>query len=140
MTTGDSFEDELIPEAEDTLTSSQQRDSLRFFAWLSFGLSLAIFSLIAGFVYGDRYGRQHAQFDNPQLRDHYAGQCYAYWENQFKQTVRVALERPSARTLEQTQKLNEMRSILADMQVSLDSLAQQKEGKGRRKVARNSYP
>ncbi len=134
------FDDEPVSQSEAILRGRQKRDSLQFFAWLSFGLSLAVFGLIFGFMYGDHYGRKHAQFDNSQLRDHYAGQCYAYWENQFKQTVRIAMERPSARTLEQTQKLNEMRSILVDMQQSLESLAQQQEGKNRRKVARNTFP
>ncbi len=140
MAIDDFFEDESVSHAEVLLREQQKRDSLRFFAWFAFGLCLAVFGLITGFMYGDSYGREHAQFDNAQLRDHYAGQCYAYWENQFKQTVRIALDKPSARTLEQTQKLNEMRSILVDMQQSLDDLTMQRESKNKKKVARNGYP
>lgn len=73
-------------------------------------------------MYGDSYGRKHAQYDNPTLREYYAGQCYAFWENQFKKTVRVTLDQPRSNR-EETQRLDEIRMMLQDLQHTVSDLS-----------------
>lgn len=91
-------------------------------AMLMLSLLMAIGGLVGGFMYGDSYGRKHAQYDNPTLREYYAGQCYAFWENQFKKTVRVTLDQPRSNR-EETQRLDEIRMMLQDLQHTVSDLS-----------------
>ncbi len=105
-----------------------------------FGFVIALVGLVGGFIYGDYYGRKHAQYDNPTLREYYAGQCYSYWENQFKKTVRSSLEKPGEGQL-QNVRLEEIRSMLQDLQHDVSDMATQKAGaRGlRKKMASSSF-
>ncbi|WP_141733601.1 hypothetical protein [Oligoflexus tunisiensis] len=97
------------------------------------GFVIGLFGLVGGFIYGDYYGRKHAQYDNPALREYYSGQCYAYWENQFKKTVRTTLEKPNDAQL-QNVRLEEIRSMIQDLQHNVADMATQK-APARKKVA-----
>lgn len=110
----------------------QKEQSLTFFALFLLAFLIALGGLVAGFIYGDSYGRRHAQYDNPVLREYYSGQCYAYWETQFSKTVRQALTKPS-NNAEQTLRLDEIRGLLLDMQTNLAQIAAEKETKGKKK-------
>jgi hypothetical protein len=109
------------------------RQATLFYSLLVTGFIIALSGLVAGFMYGDSYGRKHAQYDNPQLREYYSGQCYAYWESQFKKTVRQSLERPDNQA-EQSLKLSEIRIILLDMQTQMTDLAAPKDLRTKKKV------
>ncbi|HYX35892.1 MAG TPA: hypothetical protein VE954_22560 [Oligoflexus sp.] len=119
--------------------SSSETPSLRFrdrapdaheqrlivFTLYLLGFVIALVGLVGGFIYGDYYGRKHAQFDNPTLREYYSGQCYAYWENQFKKTVRTSLEKPADAQI-QSVRLEEIRSMIQDLQHDVADMATQK--------------
>src|SRR6185312_9393396 len=64
--------------------------------------------LILGFVVGDSFGRRNAQYDNPDLREYYAGKCYDYWETQLKQTLTSTLQQDAVERKGQGQKLEEI--------------------------------
>ena len=64
-----------------SLPPPDTRQAYMFYALFLAGLLIALGGVVGGFMYGDAYGRKHAQYDNPQLREYYSGQCYAYWEN-----------------------------------------------------------
>ena len=104
-----------------------------FYSLFLLGLLIALAGVVGGFMYGDAYGRKHAQYDNPQLREYYSGQCYAYWENQFKKTVRQALTKKDD-AAEQSLRLDEIRTLLVDMRQSVNDLAIQKEQKTKKKL------
>ena len=55
------------------------------------GVGVCMGALFLGFMYGDRYGREHAQYDNPALRTYYAGQCFDYMEKEFLKTARSVM-------------------------------------------------
>jgi hypothetical protein len=63
--------------------------------WIFFLVITSLFgcfaALAGGFIYGEYYGRQHAQYDNPTLRSHYAGECFRYVSQEFTKTVRDTL-------------------------------------------------
>jgi hypothetical protein len=69
--------------------------------------------LILGFIVGDSFGRRNAQYDNPDLREYYAGKCYDYWDSQLKQTLNSTLQQDAVERRGQGQKLDE---IFAKMQ------------------------
>lgn len=115
----------------------KKNQTLAFFAFFMLAFLIALAGMLAGFMYGDAYGRKHAQYDNPVLREYYAGQCYAYWETQFKKTVRQTLSKMGPHP-EQTARLDEMRLLLIDMQQSLSDLALQKEAGQKKKVVSTS--
>lgn len=104
-------------------TSGLSPAEQRHLAWTLFlcGFVIAIFGLLAGFMYGDFYGRQHAQYDNTQLREHYAGQCYQYWENQFKKTVRQSLDKTKD-VQQQNARLDEIRTMLMEVQSDIQGM------------------
>lgn len=113
--------------------TAEKKSALAFFSLFVFGFLIAVLGLFAGFMYGDAYGRKHAQYDNPVLREYYAGQCYAYWETQFKKTVRQALTKIGPQA-EHTARLDEMRMMLMDMQHNISELALQKDAATKKKV------
>ncbi len=115
----------------------KKSQSLLFFSLFTAAFLIAVASMLAGFMYGDSYGRKHAQYDNPVLREYYAGQCYAYWETQFKKTVRQTLAKIGP-TSEQTARLDEMRMMIVDMQQNLNELALQKAGDPKKKMVSTS--
>jgi hypothetical protein len=102
-----------------------------------FGFVIALTGLIGGFIYGDYYGRKHAQYDNPSLREYYAGQCYSFWENQFKKTVRSSLEKSGNSSL-QNDRLEEIRSMIQDLQHDIADQSNTKGLKGARKKVASS--
>ena len=54
--------------------AEQKQRSFFFFSTLALAMTVGIFGVLGGFVYGDYYGRKHAQFDNNELRQHYRDQ------------------------------------------------------------------
>lgn len=83
---------------------------------------LSLLGLAAGFMYGESYGRKHAQYDNPSLREYYAGQCYSYWDKNVQKTLRLALEKTAAADQE-TARLDELRLMLQDLQRDVSEMA-----------------
>jgi len=132
-------------------SGNQQSSSLRFrslapnpreqqlivYTLFLFGFVIALTGLVGGFIYGDYYGRKHAQYDNPSLREYYAGQCYSFWENQFKKTVRTSLEKPANSSL-QNDRLEEIRSMIQDLQHDVADMSSTKGLKGARKKVASS--
>ncbi|MFW7381596.1 MAG: hypothetical protein ACOH5I_22500 [Oligoflexus sp.] len=72
---------------------ASKRSGIWTFALVIFGVMGTAAALGGGFIYGEYYGRHHAQFDNPALRKHYAGECYRYMSQQFSKTVRETFDR-----------------------------------------------
>jgi len=88
-------------------------------------------ALAGGFIYGEYYGRHHAQFDNPALRKHYAGECYSYMSQQFSKTMRESFDREFQRNdlaakkglaVASGNELQEMKELLSGMQSELFTL------------------
>ncbi|WP_141732130.1 hypothetical protein [Oligoflexus tunisiensis] len=83
-------------------------------SWLStaaltlLAICMTFAGLILGFVVGDSFGRRNAQYDNPDLREYYAGKCYDYWETQLKQTLNSSLQRDAEERQGHGQKLDEI--------------------------------
>ncbi len=120
------------------LAPNPREQQLIVYTLFLFGFVIALTGLIGGFIYGDYYGRKHAQYDNPSLREYYAGQCYSFWENQFKKTVRSSLEKPANSSL-QNDRLEEIRSMIQDLQHDIADQSTTKGLKGaRKKVASSS--
>ena len=111
-----------------------QEQRLIVFSLYLLGFIIALTGLVGGFIYGDYYGRKHAQFDNPTLREYYSGQCYAYWENQFRKTVRSSLDKTND-TAVQNARLEEIRAMLQDLQHDVTDMATQKAPAARKKMA-----
>ena len=117
---------------------SEGPSRLSIYSMFLTGIVLAFVGIAAGFMYGDSYGRRHAQYDNPVLRDYYAGQCYSFWENNFRKTVRSTLEKPISSDL-QFARMDEIRQILLDIQRDLGELGNRKiPAKGNPKKMANS--
>jgi hypothetical protein len=72
--------------------------------------------LILGFIVGDSFGRRNAQYDNPDLREYYAGKCYDYWETQLKQTLTSSLQQDAVERKGQSQKLDEIFAKMQDLE------------------------
>jgi len=91
-------------------------------SWLSMAaltllaICMTFAGLILGFVVGDSFGRRNAQYDNPDLREYYAGKCYDYWETQLKQTLTSTLQQDAAERKGQYQKLDEMFTKMQDLE------------------------
>jgi hypothetical protein len=83
---------------------------------LAAGSAPSFGGLILGFVVGDRFGRRNAQYDNPDLREYYAGKCYDYWETQLKQTLSSTLQQDSVERKGQGQKLDEIFAKMSDLE------------------------
>lgn len=119
----ESFDSGLLPKKplrfRDQLESDKQK-SLFFFSTVAFGFALAVVSVIGGFIYGDYYGRQHATYDNPKLREHYSSQCFNFINTQLKKTIR-GVDKLASRE-EQNQKLDEIRIMLNSLQLDIGSL------------------
>jgi len=94
-------------------------------SWLSIAfltllaVCLSFLGLIFGFIYGDSFGRRNAQYDNPALREYYAGKCYDFWETQFKQTLNASLQDQANLRKDQNQKLDEIFAKMNDMEKAL---------------------
>ena len=120
-----SFDSGYLPKKplrfRDQLESDKQQ-SLFFFSVVAFGFALAVLSVIGGFIYGDYYGRQHAQYDNPRLREYYSGQCFNFINNNLKKTMKVGIDK-IANHQEQNQKLEEIRGMISSLQYDLGNRA-----------------
>lgn len=121
----------------DQLESDKQK-SLFFFSMVSFGFALAVVSVALGFMYGDYYGRQHAQFENPKLRDYYSSQCLTFINTHLKKTIR-GFDKITDRQ-DENRKLDEIRSMVSNLQIDIGSLSapapKRNPGKdGKKKVA-----
>ncbi len=46
-----------------------------------------------GFYFGDSFGREHAQYNNPVLREHYTGQCVQHLGHELRKEIRSAMGR-----------------------------------------------
>lgn len=100
----------------------QKQKSLFFFSTLALSLTIGIFGILGGFIYGDYYGRKHAQFDNDELRKHYAGQCYAYIDSTLKKTIKSSLDKTSGKR-DQIERLDEIKTMLINMQLDLEHVS-----------------
>jgi hypothetical protein len=111
------------------------------------GLWLVLFSLIfvfgfmaalaGGFIYGEFYGRRHANYNDPNLRNHYAGQCLDYMSREFSTVVRDTLGRELSGPNSNLQKLaianteiTEIRDMMVAVQQDLQSLSQSLQLRG----------
>lgn len=106
------------PMSVDRLASSPvpKRSWLSLTALTLLAICMAFAGLILGFVVGDSFGRRNAQYDNPDLREYYAGKCYDYWETQLKQTLNSTLQLDAAERKNQYQKLDEMFTKMQDLE------------------------
>ncbi len=91
-------------------------------SWLSLAsltllaICMTFAGLILGFIVGDSFGRRNAQYDNPDLREYYAGKCYDYWETQLKQTLTSSLQQDAVERKGQGQKLDEIYLKMQDLE------------------------
>lgn len=91
-------------------------------SWLSLAsltllaICMTFAGLILGFIVGDSFGRRNAQYDNPDLREYYAGKCYDYWETQLKQTLTSSLQQDAVERKGQGQKLDEIFAKMQDLE------------------------
>ncbi|SMF01922.1 hypothetical protein [Pseudobacteriovorax antillogorgiicola] len=135
-------------EPSNTVVIKEKRSPLWLFV-VVFSLPLPFIGLFAGYYYGDKFGREHAQFNNPVLREHYIGQCLNYIERDFKKMVRTSLEtvqRPSAPGAAVTASdpqvtllLSEIKQQLQDLDQRLDNMPSQavKTSGGEKKLMRD---
>jgi len=102
-------------------------------SWLSLAaltllaICMSFAGLFLGFVVGDSFGRRNAQYDNPDLREYYAGKCYAYWDSQLKLTLTSSLQQDAVERKVQYQKLDE---IFTKMQELERAMAEFTAGRG----------
>ncbi len=97
---------------------SDKQQSIFFFSTLALALSISLISVAAGFIYGDYYGRKHAQYDSNELRKHYAGECYAYMDTQLKKSIKTSLDKQS-RAKDQVERLDDIKATLVNIQMDL---------------------
>ncbi len=110
--------------------SEDKQRSFFFFATIALAAVISIFGIAGGFIYGDYYGRKHAQYENPELRKYYAGQCFSYVDGQLKKTIKTSFEK-QARSAEQGERLEDIRNILVSMQMDLQNLGNGKKIKNK---------
>lgn len=114
----------------------QKQKSFFFFSTLALSMTVGIFGILGGFIYGDYYGRKHAQFDNNELRQHYAGQCYSYIETTLKKSIKTSLEKSSSKH-DQNEKLDQIKSMMIDLKLDVEHLSggepSRPKGKGKGK-------
>ncbi|MBC7660016.1 MAG: hypothetical protein H7249_09935 [Chitinophagaceae bacterium] len=115
----DAFDDEL------TFAAARKQQSFFFFATVALAATISILGIAGGFVYGDYYGRRHAQYENPELRQYYAGQCYSYIDNQLKKTIKSAFEK-NGNKKEQTERLDDIRNLIINLQMDVGGIGQTK--------------
>ncbi len=132
----DRFDDFENDELEAKNGDKQQ--SFFFFATIALAATISIFGIAGGFIYGDYYGRKHAQFDNSELRKHYAAECYSYVDTQLKKTIKSSFDKQSKQR-DQVERLEDIRSLLINLQMN-SSANQTKKPKdrdkdGKKKVA-----
>lgn len=106
--------------SEAALTESKHR-SFFFFTTIALAALISILGIAGGFIYGDYYGRKHAQLENPELRKYYAGQCYSFMDNQLKKTLKNAFDK-QAKGGEQLARLDEIRGMIQSLQMDLASI------------------
>jgi len=106
------------PLAAGRLTSSPapKRSWLSLASLTLLAICMTLAGLILGFMVGDSFGRRNAQYDNPDLREYYAGKCYDYWETQLKQTLNSSLQQDALDRKGQGQKLDEIFAKMQDME------------------------
>ncbi len=114
-------DDDTVSVSDIVRLEDQKQKSFFFFSTIAFSMTIGIFEILGGFVYGDYYGRKHAQFDNTELRQHYAGQCYAYIETTLKKSIKTSLEKTSGKK-EQIEKLDELKAMLQNLQLDVDGM------------------
>lgn len=100
----------------------QKQKSFFFFSTLALSMTIGIFGILGGFIYGDYYGRKHAQFDNDELRQHYAGQCYSYIESTLKKSIKSSLDKASGKH-EQLERLDQIKAMMRNLQLDVEHLA-----------------
>lgn len=99
--------------------SAPQKKWLSLASLTLLAICMTFAGLILGFIVGDSFGRRNAQYDNPDLREYYAGKCYNYWESQLKQTLNSSLQQDAAERRSQAQKLDEIFSKMQDLEHAL---------------------
>ena len=124
---------------------SDKQQSFFFFATIALAAVITIFGIAGGFIYGDYYGRKHAQYENPELRKYYAGECYAYIDNQLKKTIKTSIDKQSNKR-EQTERLEDIRNLIINLQMDMSGMgkASKKPKENNKKkvssVASRGYP
>ncbi len=93
-----------------------KRSKLAMASMTLLAICMTFAGLIFGFIVGDSFGRQNAQYDNPDLREYYAGKCYDYWETQLKQTLSSSLQQDAVDRRGQGQKLDEIFAKMQEME------------------------
>jgi hypothetical protein len=115
---------------DESLATSSKQQSFFFFSTVALAATISIFGIIGGFIYGDYYGRQHAQFDSVELRKHYAGECYSYVDTQLKKTIKTSFDK-QGKTREQTERLEDIRNLIINLHMDINGLGMGKKAKER---------
>lgn len=115
---------------DESFAKSSKQQSFFFFSTVALAATISIFGIIGGFIYGDYYGRKHAQFDSVELRKHYAGECYSYVDTQLKKTIKTSLEK-QGKTREQTERLDDIRNLIINLHMDINGLGMSKKVKDR---------
>lgn len=89
----------------------KKTSAITLIACFCFGTCITLGAVIGGFVFGERYGRENAQFDNPSLRKHYTGQCYDRLEKSVVDEVRRELRKVEEAALAPQQLDEILRSV-----------------------------
>lgn len=104
------------------VVSNDKQQSFFFFATLALASAISIIGVAGGFVYGDYYGRKHAQFENPELRKYYAGECYSYIDSELKKTIKASVEKSSTKR-DEVERLDDIRGLIISLQMDVNELA-----------------
>lgn len=110
--------------------ANTRQQSFFFLATLALAATISIFGIIGGFIYGDYYGRKHAQFDSVELRQHYAGQCYSFMGAQLQKTIKSSFEK-QAKSREQNERLEDIRNLILNLQMDISGLGRNQKPKNR---------
>lgn len=115
---------------DEAQVKTAKQHSFFFFSTVALAATISLFGIIGGFIYGDYYGRQHAQFDSVELRKHYAGECYSYVDNQLKKTIKSSIEK-QGKSREQSERLDDIRNLIINLHMDINGLGLNKKPKDR---------
>lgn len=103
-----------------------RQQSFFFFSTIALAMAIALIGVAGGFIYGDYYGRKHAQYENPELRQHYAGQCYSFIDSQLKKTIKSSFEK-QGKVREQNERLEDIRNLLINLRMDVSGVGLNKK-------------
>lgn len=126
---------------------ASKRSCLSLASLTLLAICMTFAGLILGFIVGDSFGRRNAQYDNPDLREYYAGKCYDYWQTQLKQSLNSSLQKAALERKGHDQKLGEIFAKMQDMERAMleftsarSSVQSPKAEKGSVAAARGANP